>query len=361
MTVAWQPGAAPDITAAWQPGAGNAQAGSAAAPGNGMQRVAVIDPNGFEKPMPAAWVQVPAGWRTEGGVVWNQQAPCGEIPSYQWQAVSPDGLQRLQMLPSEGWTWDNLGMEVPAGSCPRWPITDVRGYLQSYVQRHRPGARVLDYRARNDLIRTALPPPVAQTRLWKEGGEILISNAGPQGEVRESIMAVVQFTEITVPGVMPGEVRKYLIGNARTPVVATAPSGQLDLALATHFVLSARPDDQWQARMIKHNGKIAGQNIDGIRARGEVTARTTAEIAENSQSGYESSVASSERTQRLTVDGLMDVTRYRDPTTGEEVQLDKRYDHGYRAQDGTYFQTDQPVANPYLDLGIEAEEMERIE
>jgi enamine deaminase RidA (YjgF/YER057c/UK114 family) len=34
-----------------------------------MQRVAIVDPSGFEKPMPAHWVQLPAGWRTQGGPV----------------------------------------------------------------------------------------------------------------------------------------------------------------------------------------------------------------------------------------------------------------------------------------------------
>jgi hypothetical protein len=334
---------------------------SANSPAGGMQRVPVVDSSGFEKPLPAYWAQIPAGWTTQGGVVWNQQAPCGATPSFHWQALSPDGRQRLQMLQAEAWTWDNLGMDLPGGSCPRWPITDVRAYLQSFVQRHRQGARVLDYRARNDLVMSAPPPSDQQTRYWKEGGEILISYAGQQGEVRESIAAVVMFTESTMAGVMPGEVRKFLSGFAGSPLVTTAPSGQLDLNLVTRFATSLQPDPQWQARMNKHNSKIIDQGIAGQRDRGEIISRTGAEIADINQRGYESRNATSDDIQRRTVDGINNVTRYRDPVTGEEVQLDNRYDHGYRAQDGTYLQTNDPNLNPYVDLGVEAEEMERIE
>ena len=61
------------------------------------------------------------------------------------------------------------------------------------------------------------------------------------------------------------------------------------------------------------------------------------------------------------LDGITNVDRYTDPVTGDEVQMDNRYDHAWRAADGTYFQSNDPNLNPYVDLGIEAEEMERNE
>ncbi|PZO07852.1 MAG: hypothetical protein DCF27_10000 [Lysobacteraceae bacterium] len=338
-----------------------AMVATGAAAGGGMQRVAVIDPNGFGQPMPALWVQLPAGWRTTGGVLWNQQAPCGATPSFQWQAQSPDGRQSLQMLPAEAWTYDNLNMPMPAGSCPRWPITDVRTYLQSLVQRQRPNARVLDYRTRNDLIQRAPPPSDAQTRYWKEGGELLIAYSGPNGEVRESFSAVVQFMETTMQGVVPGEVRKFISGIAGSPLIASAPAGQLDLAMVTRFGTSAVPDPQWQARMDKHNTAIARQGLQGQSERGQIMADTQREIADINQAGWERRDASGDAMQRQTVDGINNVERYTDPVTGSEVQMDNRYDNAWRANDGTYFQSNDPNLNPQVDLGIEAEQMERNE
>ncbi len=353
---AWTTGARGGPTAS-----GPTMATAAGPMASGLQRVAIIDSSGFEKPMPALWVQVPAGWRTAGGVVWNQQAPCGATPSYQWQAQSPDGRQTLQMLPAEAWTFDNLNMPMPQGSCPRWPITDVRTYLQSLVQRQRPGARVLDFRMRNDLLRRPAPPSDQQTRYWKEAGEILIAYNGPQGEVRESISAVVQFMETTMAGVMPGEVRKFISGIAGVPVIASAPAGQLDLAMVTHFGMSSETDPQWQARMDKHNTAIARGGLKGQSDRGPIIANTGSEIADINHEGWKRRDASGDVVQRESVDGINNVDRYTDPVTGDEVQLDNRYDHAWRASDGTYFQTDNPNLNPQVDLGIEAEQMERNE
>lgn len=332
---------------------------STASADSALQRVPVIDPNGFEKPMPALWVQVPAGWKTAGGVVWNQQAPCGATPSFQWQAQSPDGRRSLQMLPAEAWTWDNLNMGIENPSCPRWPIGDVRTYLQSFVQRHRPGARILDFRARNDLVRTPPPPASGQTRYWKEGGEVLIAYRDAGGEVRESIAAVVQFNETAMAGVMPGEIRRFYSGIAASPVSSRAPSGQLDMNLLTHFANSMQPDPQWQARMNKHNTTIARQGVQGQIDRGQIISDTQREIADINQRGWDARNASSDRIQQQTVDGINNVQRYTDPTTGDEVQLDNRYDNAWRAQDGTYLQTNDPNFNPQTELGIGAEQMER--
>lgn len=346
-----EPQQAPQYTAAAN-GPDPAQAG------NGLQRVPVIDPNGFEKPMPALWVQIPQGWKTAGGVVWNQQAPCGANPGYRWQAQSPDGSRSLELLPAEAWTWDNLGIDIQ-GSCPRWPITDVRGYLQSFVQRHRPGARVLDYRARNDLVRSPPPPQTGQSRWWKEGGEVLIAYNGPNGEMRESIAAVVLFNENTMAGVVPGEVRKFLSGMAASPVSARAPAGQLDMALASHFATSAETDPQWQARMNGHNTEIARQGVQGQIERGQIISDTSREIADINQRGWDARNASGDAMHRENIDSINNVDRYRDPTTGDEVQLDNRYDNAWRTQDGNYVQTNDPNFNPQTELGVDAEQMER--
>ena len=348
-------------SAAAAPGEPGDMGAAGPAPANGLQRIAVIDPNGFEKPMPAMWVQVPAGWRANGGVLWNAQAPCGATPSFQWQAQSPDGRQSIQMLPAEAWAFDNLNLNLPAGNCPRWPITNVRAYLESLVQRQRPNARVLDYRARNDLVRMPAPPSDQQTRFWKEGGEILIAYGGPNGEVRESLLAVVMFMETTMAGAMPGEVRKFMSGMAGSPVIASAPAGQLDLAMVSHFAMSTEPDPQWQARMDKQNTAQARSGVQAQIQRGAIAADTQRSIAEINQRGYDSRNATSDVIQRQTVDGINNVDRYTDPTTGAEVQLDNRYDNAWRANDGTYIQSNDPNLNPQVDLGVEAEQMERNE
>jgi len=338
-----------------------ANGGSGSPPGNDWQRVAIIDPSGFDKPMPALLLDIPVGWQTRGGMVWDNSRGCVVSPRTEWVATSPDGRQAVEVMPGEVWAQDNYGMPNIPRACPNWPINNVRDYLASVAQRKRPGSRVLDYRERPDLITMPAPPSDGTTRYWKEAGEVLVAYPGPQGEIRENISVTVQFQHTRMMGVGPNDIRESMTAQSGSAVAVRAPAGQLDLAMNARVGRSFRPHPDWQARMNKHNGVLAGQGMEGQKARGEIISRTGAEIAEINQRGYESRGTTEEAMRRSNVDSINNVTRYRDPTTGEEVQLDNRYDHGYRAQDGSYFQTDNPNLNPYVDLGIEAEQMEPIE
>jgi hypothetical protein len=113
--------------------------------------------------------------------------------------------------------------------------------------------------------------------------------------------------------------------------------------------------------MDRQNTATARQGVQGQIQRGRIAADTQREIADINQRGWESRNDSSDAIQRQTVDGINNVDRYTDPVTGNEVQLDNRYDNAWRANDGTYIQSNDPNLNPQVDLGVEAEQMERNE
>lgn len=339
----------------------DAMQAAAPTPPTGPQRVAIIDPNGFEQPMPAQWVQLPAGWQTRGGVVWDQNAPCGATPSLRWQARSGDGSHLLTVHPAEAWTWDNLGLPPSQGACPRQPITNVRQYLEGWVQRHRPGARVLDYRPRPDLVRRP-PPPSGNGGHWRnEAGELLLAHAGENGEMRESVSATVLFSEMSMPGVMPGEVRQFITGAAGGTTTLAAPAGQLQLDLLGRISASIEADPQWQARMDRHNSRIASDGLRGQVERGRIRAETNREIADMNMRGWEERNAANDRMHARTIDGITETTRYQDPAAGGQVRLEGFGDNAWRTNDGTYLQSDDPNFDPQRDLDVEAERLERIE
>ncbi len=349
------PDAGTPMTTAWPAPAG----GPAPAAAGGPQRVPIMDANGFEKPLPALWVDIPAGWQPQGQVVWDTNAPCGATPSYRWQAASPDGRQVLAIHSAEAWTWDNLGFPAMQGGCPRVQITSTREFLQAWVQKYRPGARVLDYRDRADLIRT--PPPAAGGGIQhrKEAGELLIAWRDAGGEVRESVAAVVMFSLTTMPGVMPGEVRQFLSAMAPMPVTLRAPAGALDMDLLTRFAHSGQVDPQWQARMDQHNQQIARQGLEGQARRGAIAADTRRQVADMQMQGWQDTQDTNDRMHRRTVDAINNHQRYTDPATGGQVVLDNRYDHAWRSTDGQYLQTNDPNFDPSRDLGVDAQPMER--
>lgn len=326
-----------------------------------VQRVAIIDPNGFEKPMPAHWVELPAGWQTQGGVLWDQAAPCGATPSLRWQAHSPDGSQRLSVHPAEAWTWDNTGLPPTRGRCPRVPITSARQYLDSWIQRHRPGARLLDYRDRPDLITTPPPPDGAGTQWRKEAGEYLLAYVDQGVEVRESVAVVTLFSHMSMPGVVPGEVRQFMTGFAMGATTLRAPAGRLPLDLLARFSASIQVDPQWQARMNRHNQVIARQGTEGMRRRGQIVADTNAQIADMQMQAWRDRQDSQDRSHQDTLDIVSETTRYDDPAAGGQVRLDGYGDNAWRMNDGTYLHSDDPNFDPNRDLGIEAAPLERIE
>ncbi|WP_162782214.1 hypothetical protein [Arenimonas caeni] len=330
-------------------------------PPGGPQRVPIIDPNGFEKPMPAQWVQLPAGWQTQGGVVWDQNAPCGATPSLRWQARAPDGAHLMTIHPSEAWTWDNLGLPPSQGACPRQPITSARQYLEGWIQRHRPGARVLDYRDRPDYVRSPPPPDGAGTTWRKEAGEFLLAYNQQGTEMREVVAVVVQFSNMAMPGVMPGEVRQFMSGTAFGATTLAAPAGQLEIDLLARIAATLQVDPQWQARMNRHHEEMSRTATRGAIERGRIMADTNREIADMQMRGWEERNAASDRMHDRSIDAITETTRYQDPAAGGQVRLDGYSDNAWRAADGSYIQSDDPNFDPNRDLGTDAERLERIE
>ena len=112
---------------------------------------------------------------------------------------------------------------------------------------------------------------------------------------------------------------------------------------------------------LRSTGSAWCSDAGTMRSTSSSPPRTQREIADINQRGWESRSDSSDAIQRQTVDGINNVDRYTDPVTGNEVQLDNRYDNAWRANDGTYIQSNDPNLNPQVDLGVEAEQMERNE
>jgi hypothetical protein len=62
--------------------------------------------------------------------------------------------------------------------------------------------------------------------------------------------------------------------------------------------------------------------------------------------GYESRQRSHDRTSAEFSDALRGVQNYRNPATGEMVQLDNQYGHAWASGNGEYVLSDSPGFNP---------------
>jgi hypothetical protein len=343
-----------------------------------VQPAEIVDRQGFERPMRALTVMLPAGFRHESQVRWTPAAGgCQRAFHPLLQAQAGDGVQAIALLPGEGWGRSSFGA-LTAG-CPVADIANAEVYLRHWVQRHRPGARWVGWAARPDL---AAPPATldmgggSAMRRWHDAGRATIAYTHAGQPVTEFLSVITHFAATTMPG-LPGQPPLQTLSGEAVGVFAwRAPEGRLD---AKHFDAiwsTLRTDPAWAARIQQGMNRMAQDNartqsqISQIHAetgrqaiaetarRGQQAAQTRAEIAGLQQQGFEQRMTSQDRQQTETVKAIRGIEHWR-ADDGKVVELPNQYPHAWKLKDGSYLLTDSPAFDPGRDLGIEGRKMQR--
>lgn len=334
-----------------------------------VKRAEVIDRSGFEKPLTAMTILIPADWRSEGGVVWGAKSACSAGSGYtvNFNATSPDGQSGVHFLPSFNWVWNNFSGGDPSGACPFLQMTSAQQYLEYLVSQMRPGARVLDFRARPDIakdfeqLNSVSPMPMGEMRSWVDSGEVLIGYTENGAELRETIAAVVIFNRTLMRGSM-GMADSDIITAAALPGFAMrAPNGKLDFNFTETIRRSARPGREWAARIAQHNAKISQINLKGARDRSRIAAQTSEEIRQMQQDTWRMQNESSDRMSRETSEAIRGVETYNDPYHGGTVELDHTYENAWQLNDGSYVLTNDAMFQPFRDLGVDGQKLQPVE
>lgn len=317
-----------------------------------LVETAIMDERGFGAPMVAARTQIPANWRTQGGVGWDRSSAC--VTNHlrlNWLATSPDGREALELMP--GLSWQLQGTDIPMNPCPPLAIGDARSFLEAVAQRY-PGVRVLGFRERPELA-----PPVQSAngaRAHATVGELLVAYASPAGEVRELLTATLNVSElqgnvaISVPTVLAYRV------TGRDP----------DPAFTDRFSQSMKIDAQWQAAMQEtsmrliaeiaarqrqdiaawHAREMARINARGAADRAAIRMQTQREISQIYSNIWSQSQATDDRIHRRTLEAVGEYNTYADPAGGGVVRESTQYDRVLRTEDGSYISTNDPYLNP---------------
>lgn len=342
-----------------------------------VQRAEIIDRQGFDKPLVAYTMLVPAGWQHEGTVEWKLGAKCASAYNPRLRATAPDGSGQIELLPGEGWAANNFGTQQDG--CPHGTFGNPQAYLQAWVQRYRPGARWLDYRARPDKSFAGLQqgmPGGGFFKTWTETGQALIGYHQNGREMRETLAVAINFAQSQFPGVSPGQTMQSINGQSRGVLAWRALDGQLDFRQFDAVWQTLRRGEEWGARvsaaenqMTQENARTQAQinqihretsreTMREIAKRGQIAAQTRADIAEMQNRGYASRDATSDRMQRDTIKTFREVETYREPRGGGVVELPNHYRHAWQLKDGTYLLTDSQAFDPGRDLGIAGERLQ---
>jgi hypothetical protein len=340
----------------------------------------IVDQSGFARPMVAARVLVPSGWRAQGGVQWATR-PCQEPATFAWTAVAADGYSGVELFPAETWASGTGG----SGDCAPGDYRNARAYLEAYVARRVPGARVLDYRARPDFLETNKDYYDGLIRIVNESGTGIRASvdAGEvlyafehNGRAMRGIAAVVAtFYASELPNPLGGAPLWNLTGGTQGVFGAYAPDGQLDFARVEAIRKSVKADVAWAAEMLKVTQRLGEINAAGTRERASIivaggaaltrstieanriASRNYADVSAASGQSSSSTSATDDRIHRERLEALRGVETYHDPVEGGSVQLDNTFDHAWRiSNEKAYVLTNDPNFNPGL-YQIEAQQL----
>ncbi|MFA7664557.1 MAG: hypothetical protein WCY32_00355 [Burkholderiaceae bacterium] len=337
-----------------------------------VKRVPVMDDKGFEKPLPALTMLVPMHWQTEGGVVWGQSTQCNSAGyNFAFNAFAPDRSFGAGILPIASWSAYH-GIPPPNNGCPVADLRNAKAFLQWYAGRILPGARVIDFRARPDLLR-GMEALVSRTPYGNgaysetgiDAGEVLLAYSENGRDMRGTMAAVVVLWHSHFPGSpslmagLPGTPDLDIFGGSSMPAFgAFAPAGQLDTRTAEMIRKSVQPVAEWSRRIAEHQAVINRQNRKGAIDRHNIRMRTISEVGDIINQGYRNRIASQDRIQREVVESIRGVETYNDPYHGGTVELDNTYRNAWQLNDGSYVLTDDESFNPYAAFGQDGRRLE---
>jgi hypothetical protein len=356
-----------------------------------MKKVAIVDEHGFERPMQAMSLLIPADWQFQGSVQYNTNTACHpDMVQLAFRATSPDGRFAIEMFPDHHWQWSGDPQMVRMlqassqqmaqygrKSCELMAPIDATEYLKRFVAPGaRRGARVvgvepmtemaqqLRQQARQDEntaalqgIRAQIRADVARVRLaysaggqeveeWLTAETVVAGMAGPSFDMRTGRMGQAMYYDCG----------GYLVTGMR------APQGQLQ-PMEKFFLMvlsTIRLDPAWERRV---SAVIQQMNADDSRAAMQRSAIATQYGRDTSRminQGYESRSKMQDSAFHQWDQAIRGVQTFRNPSTGDTVELSNEYGHAWAGAGNQYILSESEGFNPNVTVGGNWTRMEAV-
>lgn len=329
-----------------------------------VEPAVILDATGFEAPIAASTLLLPHGWTTQGGVLWGREHLCTNGYVLDWSATSPDGTQRIAVLPQLRWESNNYGAGPSTPGCPLAPYTNVRQVLEAMAARLRPDAQVEGFRVREDLQRelarfnATTPMPMGEARTWVEAGELSLAYTENGRAMRAIVAAAAVFSLMRSNAAGMGTMDAFS-GSTFPAWAASAPADAFDAGFFEAIRRSIRGAPQWEARIAGHNAAIGRVALEESRKRSAAIAESNAAIAQIRSEAWAAQQESADRRAREFGELIKGVETYDDANApGGQVELSASADQAWRLDDGSYVLTTDPSFDPWRDLGVEGKRLE---
>jgi hypothetical protein len=347
-----------------------------------MKIVKAIDQHGFERPMPSASMLIPTDWQAQGATTWINDK-CNGIQT-SLRAWGPDG-RAVEVFPAFSWVWadDPKPMQATAAQtakygsrpCEVMPPMSAGDFLRRNLNRYRPNAQVvglepapklmaiLQQRARQDEqdgakynLKQRIRPDAVKGRVrysvngqaveeWLVVFTITTGTLGPSFNART--MQMDQVFTYSCAAYVTGE---------------RAPQGQLDASDKFFDLVTGtyRWDPAWQAKVSGHAQAMQQIELKGVRDRSAIVTKNAEDMRNIQRQGYENAQQSADRISEQRSQTMRGVETYRNPSTGETVELSNQYGQAWVNNRGEYLLSDQPGFNPSVTLKEDWKALERV-
>ena len=334
-----------------------------------MKMAQVMDAQGFERPLVSATMLVPTDWQFQGATTWNIKDSCNTIQTTV-KATGPDG-RAFEIFPAYSWNWaddptflrQTFAQKAQFGShaCDVQPPVGAAEYAKQIVGKIRPNARIASIEPAPELmerlqqqarqteqaaaqyrLQQRVRPDVVKARLkyslngqaveeWIVVATVITASTGPSFNIRSGGMT---------------QTNSYSI--RATMVAERAPQGQLDPSARFFELLNStfHVNAEWQGRVNGNALAIQQIELKGVRDRSAIVTKNAEDIRKIQREGYENQQRVQDQSAKEFSQVIRGVESYRNPGTGETVELDSNYGHAWVNGNGTYLLSDQAGFNP---------------
>lgn len=341
-----------------------------------FERVRVLDKVGFSQPVEAFSLLIPKGWKSDGGIIWNQPGTTCAGTNLGFKAVSSDGKYSFEMFPQYMWAYNSDPQMAQyyqnSGSpyCGYGQPMDAANYFkQAFAIRELGNPQIIEIKAnatglqamevQNNKTRQELmsygasqvmfyPSAISAKIKWNDGSEGIV-------------VCGVTIIETTVPNPYNGSYSKIYTSSATEKVVFKYPASESENApnMLSVIMSSIRTNTNWkntvdnfwknvrQQKHIAHIGTIKMLDDQTAQMGRDAIKKGQQNLAnmDNNMRSWEASQQSQDHIRTNFVKAIREVETYRDETG--VVELNSGYNHAWSRSDGSSFiMSDNPNFDP---------------
>jgi hypothetical protein len=333
-----------------------------------LERLRVIDPNGFAQPMEAYSILVPKRWRSSGGITWNVGSTCmAESVRNRVTVTSPDGAYALEIYPQQEWDWwdDQMMLQMQRQQaqnpvfrrCAIAQPMDAGQFLQGPLAQEM-GAQVISVEPNAELTNALKRQAQAANQEYQQAGVNLESRPSaaigtlryPDGSAGMALCSVA-IQVAWMPNYMTGGQSASYSCQATQKIALRCPTGKEAEArkLLSTVMSSFRINPQWQQGVQQMVNNVATVEQRETAKRAAIQRDAANYSADLQQRTWEEGQASQDRIAEQWGQTLRGVETWHD-AGGSNVELSSGYNAAWSRPDGSYILSNDPLFDPNVAL-----------